>query len=61
MYDWEIEQKLINSNYNLDSKTYDHICSTSPQIKRVRYNSFANDFEVWTDNNYWKFAVHPCE
>lgn len=59
MYDWEIAKILGDNKYNLDSKTYQYICSTSPQISRVRYLPFENKFEVWTNFNYWKFSVHP--
>lgn len=58
MYSYEISQLLAAKNNNIDSETYIHICNTSPQIKRGKYNPCENNFEIWTDDNYyWKFTV----
>ena len=62
MYSSEIEQILKFQYYSIDSKTYTDICNTSPQISRVKYDSFANKYEIWTtDNFYWKFNVYKEE
>lgn len=62
MYSNEIENILKSYNYNIDSNTYIHICSTSPQIVRVKYNPYSQYFEIWTNNNYyWKFNVYRKE
>lgn len=59
MYSYEITQILESQSYNLDSETYINICRTSPQISRVKYDSYSNSHEIWTnDNKYWKFSVH---
>lgn len=58
MYSCEINQTLESHNYNIDSETYINICNTSPQISRVKYESYGNFFEMWTDDNYyWKFII----
>ena len=59
MYDHEIESALSLFKNDLPAETYQYICSTSPQILRVRYLPFENKFEVWTNCSYWKFSVHP--
>lgn len=59
MYSYEITQIIETQNYNLDSETYINICRTSPQISRVKYDSYSNSYEVWTnDDNYWRFSVY---
>lgn len=59
MYSSEINQALESNNYNIDSETYINICSTSPQILRVKYDPYDNKFEIWTDDNcYWKFSIY---
>ena len=59
MYSWEISQLLSERNYNIDSETYLYICSTSPQLTRVKYDAWSNIFEMWDEeNNYWKFNVY---
>lgn len=57
MFSYEISNILVSKNYNIDSKTYLEILE-SPQISGIKYNSFENSFEVWDENNYWKFTVY---
>lgn len=62
MYSCEIDMTMRLKNYNIDSGTYAHICKSSPQIKRVRYEPYGNFFEMWTkDSHYWKFTVYRQE
>lgn len=62
MYSYEIDQTLESQNYNIDSETYIDICDTSPQISRVKYDSYDNKYDIWTnDNFYWKFNVYRKE
>lgn len=59
IYSYEISQILSENNYNIDSETYLHICSTSPQLTCVKYNAWSDDFEMLDrENNYWKFTVY---
>lgn len=58
MYSHEIDQTLKAENYDIDSRTYIHICQSSPQITHVKYEPFDNDFNIWTNDNYhWTFRV----
>lgn len=58
MYTWEINKEMIKYNFKLPSKIYLKICSTSPQICRVKLDSYDDMFEIWTkDNGYFKFEV----
>lgn len=58
MYSSEIDQIIESQYYNIDSETYIDICNTSPQISRVKYNPYNNEYEIWTnDNFYWKINV----
>lgn len=58
MYSSEIEQTLKSQDYNIDSKTYLHICQSSPQIIHIKYEPFDENFNIWTrDNYYWTFKV----
>ncbi len=61
MYSFQIQQMLDSKNYNIDSETYINICSTSPQITRIKYSPFGNFFEIWANDGYWKFTVHRKE
>ncbi len=61
MYSYQIEQILESNNYNIDSETYLSICSTSPQIKEIKYSSFGHYFEIWASDGYWKFSVYRKE
>lgn len=58
MYSKEIQQILDSNNYNINSETYINICSTSPQIVRTKYNPYGNYFEMWGNDEYWKFTVY---
>lgn len=58
MYSHEIQQLMESSGYTLDSKTYEQICFTSPQIREIKYEPYDEEFHIWTDNNYyWKFKI----
>lgn len=58
MYSYEIDQTLKSKNYNIDSKTYIHICQSSPQIVHIKYEPFDGNFNIWTDDNYhWTFRI----
>lgn len=62
MYSCEINQTLESQNYNIDSETYLDICNTSPQISQVKYDTYDNKYEIWTnDNYYWKINVYRKE
>jgi hypothetical protein len=59
MYSYEIENILRDNKHNIDSKTYVHICTTSPQISHVKYDPGQNRFSMYTDDNYhFNFVVH---
>ena len=59
IYSYEISQLLAENNYNIDSETYLHICSTSPQLIRIKYDAWSDNFEMLDrENNYWKFKVY---
>lgn len=58
MYSYEINELLKRSNFQISSDVYWQICE-SPQVCRVKYNSYGNYVEIWTsDGNYWKFIVY---
>ncbi len=62
MYSSEIDQIIESQYYNIDSETYIDICNTSPQISRVKYDPYNNEYEIWTnDNFYWKINVYRKE
>ena len=62
MYSSEIDQIIEPQYYNIDSETYIDICNTSPQISRVKYDPYNNEYEIWTnDNFYWKINVYRKE
>ena len=59
MYSWEIQQLMEYKNYLLTCKEYIDMFYGSPQITRVRYNPYSNDYELWTNDNYYtKFKVY---
>jgi len=59
MYSHEIKQLLELKNYLISSEEYINIIKTSPQICRTRYNSYSDDFESWTkDEYYFKYKVY---
>ena len=58
MFSWEIDAVIKQNNYIVSSDIYINICSTSPQINHIHYDSFGNYFEIWTsDEYYWRFQV----
>ena len=58
MYSWEIQKLLELRNYLLSVKEYFYICDTSPQITRVSYDSYNNDFIIETADRYkFKFKI----
>lgn len=60
MYSNEIETILNHFSNNIDSDTYSHICNTSPQISRIKYDAFRNEFYIETRDNYqFNFRVYP--
>lgn len=62
MYSSEIDQTLKSQKYNIESGTYSKICSSSPQITHVKYNPYSNEYEMWSnDNYYWKFTIYRKE
>lgn len=62
MYSYEIDENLKSQKYDVDSKTYLHICQSISQISQIKYNSFESSFKLWTnDNYYWKFEVSKTE
>lgn len=62
MYSYEIEQVLKLRNYNIYSDIYLDICNSSPQITHIKYDSYNEDFHIWTnDNYYWNIKVYRKE
>ena len=62
MYSWEIQQLMEYKNYLLTCKEYIDMVFGSSQINRVRYNPYSNDYEIWTNDNYYvKFKVYKPE
>lgn len=62
MYSDEIGVLLATKNYYIDSETYLKFCETSPQINRLKFDSYSSTFEVWTnDGYYWMFRVYRKE
>lgn len=58
MYSHEIDQTLKSHNYTIDSDTYLHICNSSSQITHVKYDSYNENFQIWTNDNwYWILKV----
>lgn len=59
MYSHEIDQILSENTYNIPSDLYNEICSNSPQICRVTYNTFTNQHKIQTKDGYeWVFTVY---
>lgn len=62
MYSHEIQKLLELKQYLISVRDYYNICDTSPQINRIKYESSSNDYEIWTnDNYYWKFKLKKKE
>ena len=60
MYSSEIDKIIEQSNHNINSRLYQDICATSPQISRVKYEPYGDFFDMWTkDGFHWNFRVHP--
>ena len=52
MYTWEIQQLMELKNYLISVQEYLNICSTSPQIREVKYNPYQDNFMIETDESY---------
>ena len=62
MYSWEIQQLMEYKNYLLTCKEYIDMVFGSSQINRVRYNPYSNDYEIWTNDDYYvRFKVKALE
>ena len=59
MLSFEIDKIMREHDWNLPCSVYLALSSTtSPQIARIKYDPFSNQFEIWTyDGYYWKFGV----
>lgn len=58
MYSHEISAVLEGKNRVISSTEYSEIVDNSPQISRVKYNTYTNRFEIWTkDSYYFDFKV----
>ena len=58
MYSYEIDQLLKNKSYIINANDYVKICNTSPQIDKIKYESFGNYFYIRTKDGYsWNFSV----
>lgn len=58
MYSWEISELLKLKNYLLSAKEYIELCESSPQIVRITYNPFEDNFTIITQDEYtFKFKV----
>lgn len=62
MYTWEIGKILEENCNNIDSNTYSKICSESPQISEVKYDAWANNFTIKTNDSDTPFVfnVYPA-
>jgi len=59
MYSHEIQQLLELKNYLINHIEYLNILNTSPQINHVEYNQQLDEYEMWTnDNYYFKYKVY---
>lgn len=59
MYSHEIDQTLKKNNYNISSIDYDNICKTSPQITRIKYDAYNDNFYIKTSDDYeFNFKVY---
>lgn len=57
MYSYEIDKIIKENNYNIPSYLYETALS-SPQISHVKYDSYGDYFEIWTNDGwYWKFRI----
>ena len=51
MYSWEIQKLIELKNYLIEVEDYLKICSTSPQIREIKYNPYDDNFYIETDDN----------
>ena len=62
MYSYEIKQIVESNNNYVDSELYCKITSSSPQINHIKYDPYNNEYEIWTnDDYYWKITVYRKE
>ena len=62
MYSHEIDNVLKEKNYTIESTLYSEICKNSPQISRVTFNPYENNFSISTNDNWnWTFNVYLKE
>jgi hypothetical protein len=60
IFSYEIDVLLRSCNYNIDSKTYVQITTTSSQINHIKYDPYSNLFHMWSNDGwYWEFSVYP--
>ena len=52
MYSEEIKRLLILKKNLITTEEYQRILTTSPQIQSIKYNTFTNEFEISTSDNY---------
>lgn len=54
MYSWEIEKFLSDRNYALTKDEYFRITdmTVNPQIARIKYNAYEDDFQLITIDGY---------
>lgn len=52
MYSEEIKRLLILKRNLITTEEYQRILITSPQIQSIKYNTFTNEFEISTSDNY---------
>lgn len=52
MYSEEIKRLLILKRNIISAEEYQRIIITSPQIQNIKYNTFTNEFEIRTSDNY---------
>ena len=58
MYSYEIDSTLKSNGYIIDAMTYNKICENSSQIIEIKYSSYEDYFEIWTnDGYYWRLRV----
>ena len=62
MYSYEIQRLLELRNFLISNQEFLETFFTSPQITRVKYNAYSDEFETWTsDNYYYKYKVYRKE
>lgn len=62
MFTYEIKNLIEYKQYLLEVEEYLSIIDTSPQIARVKYDNYNDEFEIWTnDYGYFKFKVRKKE